>query len=298
MKEQFPHYNIEHLNDASNQKLNFEVFEFGSADVFKKALAKKSINAHHMHSFYSILWTDKGSCTQYVDGKPYKQEANSLLFICPGQIHINTPETTDNLSGGAVLFSPDFFTLLRNSNSSPLEFNFLDNFYANPLLNLSSEEFGIIKQTIHSIVSEKRHKSSEPLILQSLLLALIMQIQRYIDAELSISVPKQSINVYKEFTSVLEKNYKNNTSVEEYAAILNLSSRHLNRLIKETTGKSTSQIIKSRVMLEAKRLLLYTSLSISEISTTLGYLDDSYFNKVFKKETGLTPKGFRAEMSE
>jgi AraC-like DNA-binding protein len=98
---------------------------------------------------------------------------------------------------------------------------------------------------------------------------------------------------FRNFLRILEDNYKRPLGVGYYADKLNTSIRNLNLLCSNVFGKSVSEIIETRKLIEARRLLLNTSLSVSEIGFDLGYNEKSYFTRVFRKKTGLTPTDFR-----
>ena len=73
---------------------------------------------------------------------------------------------------------------------------------------------------------------------------------------------------------------------------MNISSKHLNRITKEVIGKTASEVITDRIILEAKRRVLHTKNNFSEVAFSLGYDDYAYFSKLFKKASGLTPTAF------
>lgn len=79
----------------------------------------------------------------------------------------------------------------------------------------------------------------------------------------------------------------------EYAELLNESPVVLNRAVKSLTGKTAGELIIERLILEAKRLLLYSGLNNKEVAYKLGYDDPSYFARIFHKKTGSTPSEFR-----
>ena len=91
---------------------------------------------------------------------------------------------------------------------------------------------------------------------------------------------------------LIEENFKTMKSPGAYAKMMFLSERHLNRICKECLNKTTSDLIMDKIMLEAKRMLAQTQLSISEIAGELGYYDVSYFSRLFKRESGQTPAEF------
>ena len=110
--------------------------------------------------------------------------------------------------------------------------------------------------------------------------------------------PTDSINLYMQerlesFLSLLENNLSNGRTPSHYAALLNLSTFQLNNTTKTLLGKTASELINDRVILEAKRYLLATSNQVTQIADHLGYEDASYFVRFFKKHTGLSPEAFR-----
>jgi len=83
--------------------------------------------------------------------------------------------------------------------------------------------------------------------------------------------------------------------LNDYAGIIGVTANHLTQTVKVLTGKTSLQIIKAKQLLEIKRLLVHTSLNVSEIANQLNFEDQSYFSKFFKRETGLTPLQYRNE---
>ena len=100
-----------------------------------------------------------------------------------------------------------------------------------------------------------------------------------------------------QFTDLLDKNYKDGTTVTEYAEKMNISSRTLADLTKHLLGKSPSLMIHERTILEAKRMLIHMPLNVNQIGYKLGFEDASYFVKFFKKYTNMSPMEFRKTIS-
>jgi AraC-like DNA-binding protein len=99
----------------------------------------------------------------------------------------------------------------------------------------------------------------------------------------------------KKFMLLIEENYQLNVKVNDYANMLSITSNHLTQLVKQITGKTTNEILQEKNILEIKRLLLYTNLTVTEIAAQMNFADQSYFTKYFKKCTGLTPLQYRSE---
>ncbi|WP_298146625.1 AraC family transcriptional regulator [Flavobacterium sp.] len=289
MKELFAHYNIGHFINQPTNRTEFEIMRFEEMD-------EPEVDDIHKHTFYEILWTEKGISKQTIDYKEYEVLPNSLFFISPNQVH--QFEEWKPLQGGTILFTEDFFLLNHNNKDKLFELSFLDNFYANPCIELSKTNFEEIKQTIDLIIIEQRRTDKSQAITQSLLHILLTQVQRCIDTDTEKPLSKKYLVVYKQFKNLLDKHFTENKTVSFYASQLHITAHHLNLINKEVTGKTASEVIRARSILEAKRLLTFTDKTVSEIAFELNYTDSSYFAKAFKIETNLSPIAFKTEMSE
>jgi AraC family transcriptional regulator, transcriptional activator of pobA len=289
MKELFTHYNIGHFINQPTNRTEFEIMRFDEMD-------EPEVDDIHKHTFYEILWTEKGISKQTIDYKEYEVLPNSLFFISPNQVH--QFEEWKPLKGGTILFTEDFFLLNHNNKDKLFELSFLDNFYANPCIQLSKTNFAQVKQTIDLIISEQKRKDKSQTISQSLLHILLTQVQRCIDTENDNPISKKYLILFKQFKNNLEKYFSENKTTSFYANELHITAHHLNLLVKEVTGKTATEVIRARSILEAKRLLTFTDKTVSEIAFELNYTDSSYFAKTFKTETNLSPIAFKTEMSE
>jgi AraC-like DNA-binding protein/mannose-6-phosphate isomerase-like protein (cupin superfamily) len=289
MKELFRHYSIEHFINRPHHPTAFEITRF-------EDMEEPDVDDVHKHTFYEILWVDEGHSRQTIDYRSYELGANSLFFISPGQLH--EFEEWQPLKGGTIMFTADFFLINQQNQDKLFELSFLDNVYANPNLQLALPDFQEIRRFIDLLMAEKKRENSNPQILQSLLHVLLLQIQRSVDAHADETVSKRTIVVFKNFKNLLEKHFKSDMTVQDYAAALNITQHHLNRVAKAVTGKTATEVIRERSLLEAKRLLTFSDYSVAEIAAELGYFDNSYFTKMFRKDVGSTPTEYKSEMSE
>lgn len=99
------------------------------------------------------------------------------------------------------------------------------------------------------------------------------------------------------FVNLINENYKEGFTISEYARLLHISSRSLSDLTHHLLNKTPSQMIQERIILEAQRMLLYSSLHINQLGYRLGFDDASYLVKYFKKHTNLSPSEFRKSVS-
>lgn len=288
MKELFPFYSIGHfINDPFNPT-EFEIMQFDEME-------EPDVDDIHKHSFYEIIWTEKGKSKQTIDYKEYEVLPNSLFFISPNQVH--QFEEWKPLTGGTILFTEDFFLLDHNNKDKLFELSFLDNFYADPCIQLNRKNFTDIRQTIDLIINEQKRKDKSRTITQSLLHILLAQVQRCVDTEAEQPVSKKYLVLFKQFKNLLDTHFTENRTTSFFAAQLHITAHHLNLITKKVTGKTASEVIRARSMLEAKRLLTFSDHTVSEIAAQLNYFDSSYFAKLFKAETQRTPAAFKNEMS-
>jgi AraC-like DNA-binding protein len=96
----------------------------------------------------------------------------------------------------------------------------------------------------------------------------------------------------RKLEELIERNFLDHKSAGEYARLMNLSEKHLNRICKTCLHKTVTEVISDRIILEAKRMLIFSNIGVAETSAELGYLDTSYFCRCFKKKTGKTPADF------
>jgi len=296
MAEKLKYYPVAQLHQRAPELVEFEILSTQKIEQLLNEQIPGDVKSYHKHAFYTVIWVDEGKCSQTLEKNTYHLEKGSIFVISPGQVHQNTFEKSPDFSGGAVLFSTEFLLPLIQ-HEDPIALTFLDNMYFKPKLQLTDLEFIKFKQTVALMQSEEEQRKSVPAIIRSLLGVLLLQIQRNIDLKMVGKVPNRHIAIYKKFSNLLETTFKNNFELTYYATSLNITTRHLGRLIKEASGKTVGELIIARKLLEAKRLLSFTDLTIAQIAGSLGYFDNSYFNKAFKKETAMTPRSFRLEMS-
>jgi len=266
-----------------------------SDEIFK--LISEEINADvhqfHKHDFYAIFWIEKGRLLQKLDNKIYSLRKGDIFVACPGQVHENDLEDSSlKINGGAILFTTKFINQLKERNEIS-ELTYLDNIFSNPHIHLSEPELERYLNIVNVLSKEMNRTFPNWAIVKSLFSALLLSVQQAIDNSIIKITSNRHIEVYKQFKHFLELHYKENKTPGFYADLLHISERHLNRLLKETTSKTAVEMIRGRSIMEARRLLNFTNLNISEIAVILGYFDNSNFTKIFKKELGQTPQAYR-----
>ncbi|PTS98667.1 hypothetical protein DBR11_14255 [Pedobacter sp. HMWF019] len=247
-----------------------------------------SSKPHRDHHYLVILITN-GQFTINLDFKEINIIAPKLLFVFPEQVH-NITEIK-NPSGWAVSFDPSLIsntlqTLLEKNLKGPIELEKQTDFYqyTTSLMDLMEQlqSKGLSGHSIkaaHSVLNAILELTAEKTIAATI----------YINA----TTTSRAVAIEQEFNQLLKQHYKNWKQPTQYAAALHISVAHLYDTMKGMTGTSVSELIQQCSILEAKRLLYFTDLSVKEIGYELGYNEPVYFGKLFKKTTGLTPLQFR-----
>ena len=134
----------------------------------------------------------------------------------------------------------------------------------------------------------------------SLITALLVQIARLNETLEPSTWPAQSRKALQleRFRDLIDEHMRHRWGVSQYAEQLGISAGQLTRLTQESLGKSSNALINERVLVEAQRELIYTNSSIKQIADGLGFEDESYFGRFFRKHTGLSPLSFRDQELE
>ncbi len=256
------------------------------------------IKSPHKHLFYEVFLITQGKANHNIDYKEYHIHAHSLFFVSQGQLHLWGKSDRPTIKGYRLMFTEEFFLMKNIDKNFLFELVFLDNVYFNPCIELTKKDVEPIQTYFHLLFSEYKRSEPNPKVLQSLLFLALTEIQRIATAKNPKVGMNHEIKVYKSFVELLELNFKNHLSINDYASKLCLSSKKFTRVIHSFTNQSATQIIRNRVTLEAKRLLTCTDLNIIQISHDLGFEDAAYFSRFFKRETEQSPTEFKVMISE
>jgi len=263
-------------------------------NTFSEHIAKH--HAHvlvpHRHDFYVTVMFTKGSGFHEIDFQRYIIEPGATFFMQPGQIHHweFTPET----EGYVVLHSRSFFEL--NIRSISLEkLPFFSSKLNTPKLHISDKgknNMVILSDLLKEFESRKLFKHTRMAMLVCL---LYINFARLYAEEYPNLVQQNTLyaNKFRELENMIDIHFVLEKGVEFYAERLNMSSRHLNRICKQVTGRTFSQIITERIILEARHLISSTDISFNEIARQLGYEEYSYFSKLFKQYCGVNLRDFK-----
>lgn len=144
-------------------------------------------------------------------------------------------------------------------------------------------------------VEHRKNGEDRNLALEALLMLLLISLNRGLDAGTAQqnTVATQGQKLVNQFRALLDKHMLTARSVSQYATMLNVTPTHLSRTVKMVSGQTAGEVICDRVMLEAKRKLVFSDQSMSEIAYALQFSSPSYFTRFFSAHAGQTPRSFR-----
>lgn len=265
--------------------------EYSISDIIISGLVNDSIYAGtfedaedpdihwpHRHDFFSLVWFTSGLGINVIDFEEYEIQPNRLFLTKPSQIH-NWSYNNDT-RGYILVFDKHLISNLSLELLSTTYFD-LDTdtayFFKTIIENL-------IKVTVENDeFSEQEINASLKLILTKLARISGKAFQK------QITKPNEILN----FSKLILDNVSCNLTIKEYADRLNITTEKLNEICKEYYGISPKKIILDKKITESKRLLHFSDLSVKEIAFQLGFEDSSYFSRIFKQRTRLSPSDFK-----
>ena len=254
----------------------------------------------HRHDYQTIVWATSGQGKHIIDGQQIITPAHTLCLIARGQVH-RFAEMTHDFAGYSVRFADDFLAddfLNDTWNYKATLFNNLSLNYPLAVPFDAAAEFDNVLSLL-LIEYENEGQFSRDNILRYLLQYLLTKIENLRRASLTYQQNRVTLadyELYQTFITYLEAEFQTEHHVNTYAARLTLTSRQLSDITKRIVGKTAKQIIADRLMLEAKRYLQFTPLSIKEIAFALGYESPFYFSQAFKNATGLSPSAYKEQL--
>ncbi|QDK46718.1 AraC family transcriptional regulator [Bdellovibrio sp. ZAP7] len=240
----------------------------------------------HKHDFYQIVIVHASEGHHEIDFTTYSVKGSQVFLIKPGQMH---GWKLSARSKGFVIeyteesFNKDFMgmsKLAQHSRQVPDHFKIpkSNHIFSEAFLEMMEVEF-------------QRQGDNFEMCLQSYLSLILLEalrISKAADRQLA-----ENDDVISQFTDLVEENFHEQHQVEFYAGKLGLTAKALSAKIQRVLGPSAKEYILNRCMLEAKRLLSYSELSISEIGYSLGFEDPNYFSRFLKKNMKISAGKFR-----
>jgi AraC family transcriptional regulator, transcriptional activator of pobA len=265
------------------------------ADHFAHYLDEhKNLHFPHKHSFYHLVYFSEGSGNHSIDFVNFPVEPGQIYFMVPGQVHSWNFSTKPD--GYIVNFSEQYIRALVADPRYTDQFSFFSGIANQQVIAIPQEGRSQVEQILETVVKEGNSLNSlKDDFARAALIQLFILVSRFTSTEKNGAKSNYNSVLLRNFQKLIEQHYKEKKLTKDYAAMLYVTPNHLNALCKDVTGRSAGELIRDRILLEAKRLLTNAKMSISEIALELEFMDNSYFTKFFKKYEGVTPDAFRKQ---
>lgn len=289
------------INTLLPPDINKEIGHFNVFDISEtiKEVKRRQVMPYNRRAYYKISLIRGKNRAEYAD-KVINVENNALLFATPKVPYHWIPQD-ENQSGSFCVFTDEF--LIKNKSGVVLDELPIFKSGGYPVFEINDAEADalatIFKKMQQEITSNYIYKYD---LLRNYVLELIHAGQKLQPAAAVHATQNASARVVSLFIELLERQFPIESpnqkltlrTAKEYADRLSIHVNHLNKVLKENTDKTTTDIISSRIIQEAKILLKQTDWNISEIAYSLGFEEVAHFSNFFKKQTAVAPLTFRS----
>jgi AraC-like DNA-binding protein len=255
-----------------------------------------AINSELYKPYIKVLYLPKGYKLT-VDFNTFSTKQPTLFFVNQNQFFQIDKCGSD--PGYFIFYNRDFYCIQIHDEEVACDGLLFNNVANMPMTTVSKEEGAFINDLFNQIESELNLKdtSHEEMIRTYLKQLFIRSARQWKKQNLDQAVLKQNTDLefFRKFTILVDAHYKQKHSVSDYAELLSTAPKTITQKFKRLNLPQPNEIIKNRVVLEAKRLLVHTSMTAKEIAFELGYDDPAYFSRQFLVKTGKSPVNFRTK---
>lgn len=301
-KPGIPQYVLNDFRHLHREEGDTSSFGYNNLDPAKKIAGMEIYSSEGLRpavgplksDFYRISITLRGSVDVQLGLEQFKHRPGTLSFTFPGQVFSKNNISADTF-GYYILFNTDFLQEIIPGDEVQTMFPFFD-YTGVPFIQLKESEITAVADFCGKINEElQRHRPGCEKAVKMYLYLLLLEVKRSYEAQqLHLTVTDtRSTYLVPRFKKLVSQHFLSKKRVSDYAAILGVTPNHLNRTVKEVTGRTASDAIAEMLVQEAKAVLRYTDTSVAEISYQLNFSDPAGFNRFFRERTGQTPLAFR-----
>jgi AraC-like DNA-binding protein len=274
------------LINEQNGNLAFKLFFFEDNSYFDHL---------QRNNYYSLIWIKEGAGKLKTGFSEYNFEQNSLFSFAPYQPFLFSSKL---IKGVAIYFHSDFFCIHKHQTEVTCNGVLFNNIYDTPFFSVDEN----LEATLNGVIEQIKAEIQNPGIAQYELLISFMKIFLIAASRLKgqqqphtlqLKHVKKEPFILQDLKDAIEKEFKSKHAPREYAVLLNISLTALTKITKTHFNKNLTNLITERIIIEAKRELYLTNKSIKELAYELGYEDEYYFSRFFKKNASISPQMYR-----
>lgn len=274
------------LINKQTGNLAFKLFSFEDNSYFDHL---------QRNNYYSLIWVTEGSGKLKTDFSEYNFEKHTLFSFTPYQPFMFS---SNLIKGFAIYFHSDFFCIHKHQTEVTCNGVLFNNIYQAPFIRVDET----LQNTFSKIIEQIRSEMQNPGLAQYELLISYMKIFLIAASRSKTEQQPQHIPsnkgdkepvILQNLKEAIENDFKSKHTPKEYAVLLNISPNALAKIAKKHFNKTLTNLIADRIIIEAKRELYLTNKSIKEVAYGLGYDDEYYFSRFFKKNAHISPQVYR-----
>ncbi|MCX2495103.1 helix-turn-helix domain-containing protein [Pedobacter sp. PF22-3] len=255
------------------------------------------INSEAYKSYIKVLYLNEGFELK-VDFNVYSTIGPTLFFISPNQV-LNI-EKLGQKPGRLIFYNRDFYCIQLHDEEVACDGLLFNNINNMPMTIIPGQDATFIEYLFSRMEDEfELEDGSLEEMIRTYLKQLLIKSTRLWKLQhlegVMAAKPNNDLEFFRKFTQLVEANFKQKHHVADYADMLLMAPKTLTHRFKRLNLPQPNEIIKNRIILEAKRLLVHTNRTAKEIAYALGYEDPAYFSRLFFIKTGEPPSGFRSK---
>lgn len=278
-----------HIKNKTDDLLNHDNITHFFIHSFKEDEVELNLPLpSHKKTVNDFVFVTNGSMTRNLGIDSYQLKKNDFLFTPKNKI-TTTEFVSSDLEGFYCHFSDELIganPFLETLHTQPLSENSIQ------IPETEAENLKYLLNRVLQLYKSSNKEGKNHQLLSYYLSTILAEV--FLSFKNTVITPRKNNDVLLRFKNLAYKQFKQHTSIKEYASQLNITPNHLNKVVKSETGKTTTEIIREIIILEVKVLLLQTKLTINEISLEVGFEDASYFSRFFKENTGYSPSKYRS----
>ncbi len=254
------------------------------------------LNSDNYKQYIKVLFLSPGYELQ-VDLTEYTVEQPSLFFVSPNQrLHVRKAGLE---TGYFIFYNRDFYCIQIHDEEVACNGLLFNNIHNMPMVVLDNAEIPFFTYVFGQMADELglRDTSLEEMLRTYLKQLFIKSARLWKKQNLDKEFAEQNndLEFFRKFTLLVEEHYKEKHHVSDYAELLFMAPKTITHKFKRLHLPQPNDVIKNRILLEAKRLLVHTTLTAKEVGYELGYDDPAYFSRLFLQKSGETPSAFKAK---
>ena len=287
---------VHHLPLASAELPSLHIYRFKKSDYLAPTdpllpVTPLPTDMPHRHTYYELMVFEQGEGFHEIDFQSYALDSPAVHFLAPGDVHLLTPRA--ECKGYILAFSEEFGRFYGANVPTLTTVPFFQKTQRIAVLPLSADEQRYLFRLLENMVEDYLSNDPEaPVRLAAYLGAFLHKcLQLAPLPEKLPNAPRRDL--VGRFQELVEQKFLEFHEVQYYAGELAVTPDYLSKITKKVLGCTAGDYILDKLLLEAKRLLVFTELTNKEISYQIHIDDPSYFGRIFKRKTGLTPNEYR-----